>query len=399
MYEELLPVIRLLLFLVLLLACVVGAVALAVHRRSVRSGDRMFQTEEEWRAAMEKQAAALLDRALRKARGLLRVRRGGEETLAREQREMAKLLLAAGLYEDRAPALFQAGRAYIAALLTEEGAWRRPPVCAGDALLAYAVLTYPGTDPAVVRPAMEQTAMLLQALGEESGTVPADADRPRIRLAQTVADICPFLTAYANAYGEPFYCNLAMRQIDEYLRMGLHPFASLPAEGFDGDSGLPIGAFGWSGACEALAFGLMETGRHLPAEDARSVSLAVHSRLLAQQLCALWGENSCFPRLPSSGAVDTEASAMIAVFLQDAYQGVQEGRPPACIRSVKKELLRRTKQNGCVGAAQPPNQAFGIYSEEEIQTVGALAAALYAAAKLEQRQNVPDNKRGKKGGD
>ncbi len=372
-----------------------------LHRRSACSNTGKFSTKEEWRAAMEKRAAALLDgrRLLGTRRiGPWHARRGGGDSLVQGRREMAKLLLAAGLYERLTPALFQAGQTHIASLLTQEGAWRSQPVCAGDALLAYAVLSYPGTDLAFVRPAMEQTALLLQGLAGETGTVPADTTRPSIRLAQTVADICPFLTAYAAAYGEPFYRNLAMRQMDEYLRMGLHPSAGLPAEGFDSSSGLPVGAFGWSGACEALAFGLMETIRQLPVEDACSVSLAVHSRLLAGRLCALWEGNGCFPRLPASSLTDIEASSIIAAFLQDAYQRTKDRQYLAPIFCTQKELRRRTGQNGWVGAAQPPNEAIGFYSTEETATVGALAAALYAVAKLECPYEMADDENSQEGG-
>ena len=146
-----------------------------------------------------------------------------------------------------------------------------------DALLAYAVLSYPGIELGHIRPAMEQTAHLLQSLAGESDTIPANPDAPDLRFARTIGDVCPFLAAYAAAYGEPFYLNLAMRQLNEYLLDGMHPVKGLPAEGFDRGSGLPIGSFGWSKACAALAFGMMETARYLPSSDSRSVKLAVHA--------------------------------------------------------------------------------------------------------------------------
>ena len=56
----------------------------------------------------------------------------------------AKLLLAAGLAKDQAPGLFSAGRAYAESLLLPDGRWKIPMDHTEDALLAYAVLSYPG---------------------------------------------------------------------------------------------------------------------------------------------------------------------------------------------------------------------------------------------------------------
>lgn len=75
-----------------------------------------------------------------------------------------------GLRKDQAPGLFSAGRAYAESLLLPDGRWKIPMDHTEDALLAYAVLSYPGIELGHIRPAMEQTAHLLQSLAGESDT-------------------------------------------------------------------------------------------------------------------------------------------------------------------------------------------------------------------------------------
>lgn len=357
----------------------------SVRRRIGRRGIGAFSDEACWRAAMECKAAALLHHMPffpeEDATALHRSRKS-RQTM--RSRRAARLLLAAGLYEERNPALFQAGKACLATLFTEHGAWRVPIEQAEDALLAYAVLSYPGTDLHVVRPAMEQTARLMQSLAGESGTIPPNSQTPSIRLAQTVEDVCPFLAAYAAAYDEPFYLNLAMRQIDAYLLDGMHPVQGLPAEGFDCVSGLPLGAYGWSGACASLAFGIMETGRYLPADDARKVKLLIHSRLLAERLSALWAEDGSFPRLPFAALSDTQAAGVLSAFLWDDCKKTQNETYAVCVRRAMEDLRKRTRKNGMVDFGQPESLRPGFYREAEAPTAGALAAALYAAVKTDE---------------
>ena len=276
-----------------------------------------------------------------------------------------------------------AGRACAESLLLPDGKWKVPMDRAEDAFLAYAVLSFPGMELGRIRPAMEQTAHLLQSLAGESDTIPADPDAPDLRFARTVSDICPFLAAYAAAYEEPFYLNLAMRQLNEYLLGGMHPVQGLPAEGFDRGSGLPIGSFGWSKACAALAFGMMETARYLPGADFRSVKLRVHSRILADRLCPLWGEDGAFPRLPAASLPDTEAGAILTVFLWDVYQKTENEHYLDCVKRAMANLRNCTRKNGMVDFAQPESLRPGFYWETETPTVGALAAAFYAAVKTE----------------
>lgn len=377
-------------FAILIGVLIVGILAAAalltpsVRRRIGRRGVGAFSDEVCWRAAMERKATALLHRMpFFPEEDTLALHRSGKGRQTMRSRRAARLLLAAGLYEERNPALFQAGKAYLATLFTENGEWKVPIEQAENALLAYAVLSYPGTDLHVVRPAMEQTALLLQALAGESGTIPPNSQTPSLRLAQTIEDVCPFLAAYAAAYGEPFYLNLAMRQIDAYLLNGMHPAQGLPAQGFDCGGGLPIGAYGWSGACASLAFGMMETGRYLPVDDGRKVKLLIHSRLLAERLLALWAEDGSFPRLPFAALSDTQAAAVLSAFLWDAYQRTQEEAYLACVRRAMDDLRKRTRKNGMVDFGQPESLRPGFYCQAEAPTAGALAAALYAAVKTE----------------
>lgn len=377
--------------LLLLLLC---SVAICVwllpllRRRLGRREIGTFADEAEWRDAVGQKAMEMLRHMPafpeeETPAFYMAMRRSGADVQRLARRRLAKLLLAAGLAKEKAPGFFGAGRAYAESLLLPDGRWKTPMDRAEDALLAYAVLSFPGMELGRIRPAMEQTARLLQSLAGETDTIPADPDAPDLRFARTIGDVCPFLAAYAAAYGEPFYLNLAMRQLNEYLLVGMHPVQGLPAEGFDRGSGLPIGSFGWSRACAALAFGMMETARFLPKSDSRSVKLAVHSRLLADRLCALWGKNGAFPRLPAAPLQDTEAGAILTVFVWDIYQRTENEHYLNCVKRAVENLRNCTRKNGMVDFAQPDSLRPGFYRETAIPTVGALAAAFCAAVKTE----------------
>lgn len=359
-----------------------------LRKRLGRRGIGAFADEAEWRDAVGQKAKEMLRHMPVLPEEdtpafCVAMWRSGVDAQRLVRRRLAKLLLAAGLAQDRAPDLFLAGRACAESLLLPDGKWKVPMDRAEDAFLAYAVLSFPGMELGRIRPAMEQTAHLLQSLAGESDTIPADPDAPDLRFARTVSDICPFLAAYAAAYEEPFYLNLAMRQLNEYLLGGMHPVQGLPAEGFDRGSGLPIGSFGWSKACAALAFGMMETARYLPGADFRSVKLRVHSRILADRLCPLWGEDGAFPRLPAASLPDTEAGAILTVFLWDVYQKTENEHYLDCVKRAMANLRNCTRKNGMVDFAQPESLRPGFYWETETPTAGALAAAFYAAVKTE----------------
>lgn len=381
------------LLLLLLLCCMAICICLQplLRRWFGRRGIGTFANEAEWRDAVGRKAEAMLRHmpAFPEEDTLtfrIAMRRSGVDAQRLVRVRTAKLLLAAGLAKDQAPGLFSAGRAYAESLLLPDGRWKIPMDHTEDALLAYAVLSYPGIELEHIRPAMEQTAHLLQSLAGESDTIPANPDAPDLRFARTIGDVCPFLAAYAAAYGEPFYLNLAMRQLNEYLLDGMHPVKGLPAEGFDRGSGLPIGSFGWSKACAALAFGMMETARYLPSSDSRSVKLAVHGCLLADRLCALCGRDGAFPRLPATSLPDTEAGAILTVFVWDIYQKTENKPYLDCVKRAMENLRKCTRKNGLVDFAQPESLRPGFYREREIPTAGALAAAFYAAIKTIQAE-------------
>ncbi len=377
--------------LIILCLAAMGVFLLPIlRRRAGRRSAGMFSDEAAWRNAMEQRAAAMLRHmpAFPEEDTLafrIALRRNGIDDQRILRRRSAKLLLAAGHAAGRNPALFEAGREFAGSLLQPNGEWKIPIEQAEDAFLAYAVLSFPGMDLEYIRPAMEYTAHLLQSLAGEIDTIPADTGAPNLRFARTIGDVCPFLSAYAVTYGEPFYLNLAMRQLNEYLLSGMHPIHGLPAEGIDRNSGLPIGAFGWSSACAAVAFGMMEISRYLPGDDARHVKLSIHSRLLAERLCTLWGKDGSFPCLPSSSLPDTEAAAVLAVFLWDTYEKTQNAAYLDCVKRAMADLRKRTRKNGMVDFAQPETLRPGFYWDEGVPTAGALAASIYAAVKMENK--------------
>lgn len=194
------------LLLLLLLCCMAICICLQplLRRWFGRRGIGTFANEAEWRDAVGRKAEAMLRHmpAFPEEDTLtfrIAMRRSGVDAQRLVRVRAAKLLLAAGLAKDQAPGLFSAGRAYAESLLLPDGRWKIPMDHTEDALLAYAVLSYPGIELGHIRPAMEQTAHLLQSLAGESDTIPANPDAPDLRFARTIGDVCPFLAAYAGS--------------------------------------------------------------------------------------------------------------------------------------------------------------------------------------------------------
>lgn len=102
---------------------------------------------------------------------------------------------------------------------------------------------------------------------------------------------------------------------------------------------------------------MMETARYLPSSDSRSVKLAVHGCLLADRLCALCGRDGAFPRLPATSLPDTEAGAILTVFVWDIYQKTENKPYLDCVKRAMENLRKCTRKNGLVDFAQPESRA------------------------------------------
>lgn len=93
-----------------------------------------------------------------------------------------------------------------------------------------------------------------------------------------------------------------------------------------------------------------------------------------------------FPRLPATSLPDTEAGAILTVFVWDIYQKTENKSYLDCVKRAMENLRKCTRKNGLVDFAQPESLRPGFYREREIPTAGALAAAFYAAIKTIQAE-------------
>jgi len=259
-------------------------------------------------------------------------------------------------------------RRYLARRFLPDGSWRQPPENVDAAILAYAVMKLPKVDANHFRPAFDAVwAMIRRHLGED-GTAGYRKAMMSYRYVDTVGFICPFLTAYGVRFGRSECVELALRQLREFERHGLHPGLGIPCHAYQVDTRAPLGLYGWGRGLAWFALGLADTLSELPgAHPARpelTQMVAAYARavLRLQQPSGAWTWAATRPE----AAADSSATAALAWFLARAplIGAASEAGTASSISSV-----------GLAGSSGPANSASLASSASSTSSVGPASPA------------------------
>ncbi|MBQ7542244.1 MAG: glycoside hydrolase family 88 protein [Clostridia bacterium] len=284
--------------------------------------------------------------------------------------QLAALMLGAGQAGQR-----EALQAVQDRLLTGDGAWKQPVDRPDIALLAYALLRFaPDTD--AVRPAMDAVYAFLCAQAD-GGTVPYDPRTTNKRFVDTVGMICPFLSLYAKTYDAPEAAALALRQLEEYTRLGLHPATGLPSHAIRVPDGAPLGVYGWGRGCGWYALALSEMLRCGVSEALEPAAAYARAVMACQQPNGAWSR-----QLLAEAGGETSGTAMLGHLLAQLYFRTGEEKLRISAQKAERFLYTAVRTNGEVDYAQGDTKGVGFYSARMTPSPAALGFALLLSEEL-----------------
>ncbi|MCL2507590.1 MAG: glycoside hydrolase family 88 protein [Oscillospiraceae bacterium] len=295
--------------------------------------------------------------------------------------EAALLMALNGCAEE--PGVSAAIRTYIGRIIGADGCLKEPVSGADEALRAYAILSSPLAGPDKIKSAMDSVYTFLRK-AEKGGTVPYNTAVPNIRFVDTVGMICPFLLKYAAVYGCSDARELAVRQIGEYLAVGMHGDFYIPFHGFDQGTKAPLGICGWGRGCGWLAVGLMESFKTAQDETFKKYLLE-SAGTFAARLLPLQTQNGAWSRqLFAEEAGESSATAMIGTFMAWLYEASGDEQYRKSAQQAKEFLMSRTRRDGKVDHAQGDTKGIGFYSArlDVMPAAQAFTLALCASIQL-----------------
>ena len=260
------------------------------------------------------------------------------------------------------------------AILTPDGRWKQPVDRPDTALLAYALLR--GTqDPAAIRPAMDAVyTFLCEQAGD--GTVPYDPHSSERRFVDTLGMVCPFLALYAKTYDAPQAAQLALRQLDEYMRLGLHPATGLPAHAVHIPDGIPLGIYGWGRGCGWYALSLAEMLRC-------GMDVLPEAKRFAAALSPLQQSDGAWSRqMYAEKGGESSATAMIGHLMAVLFTQTKDEAYLQSAQKAAQFLYSATRKNGEVDWAQGDTKGIGFYSARMMSAPAAQGFALLLTEEL-----------------
>ncbi|MDD6276415.1 MAG: glycoside hydrolase family 88 protein [Clostridia bacterium] len=249
------------------------------------------------------------------------------------------------------------------------GKWNsRPQEARIDfAMLAYEILCCPYVDNAAVKPAMDYTAERLKAMYESHGSIPYNEHSADIRFVDTVGMVCPFLIKYAKEYDSPEYIKIAINQIKEYSKLGVHNDLKLPAHCFNTDNGAPLGIFGWARGCAWWALGLADSLYTLMEIDGHNSDKVF---LLKTTLEAVYSiqkyvksDGTVQRMLTVNSAEDSSAAAMLAYCFASVGKLIDDKSLLTSADKILGHLMTRTRRSGIIDFSQGDTRGIGFYSD------------------------------------
>ncbi|MCR5485115.1 MAG: glycoside hydrolase family 88 protein [Clostridiales bacterium] len=253
------------------------------------------------------------------------------------------------------------------------------PMSVDFALKAYAVLTSPLCDREKMRPLFDSVFDFLKKSAGD-GTVPYNVNIPNVRFVDAVGMVCPFLFEYAAVYGSDEASALALRQIDEYVKYGLHSCLYVPVHCFNTANKAPLGVYGWGRGCGWFAFALYASLGSTAGETKAHISEIAEKfadGMIKYQLpSGGWGRMIFSDSVGESSATAMTACLMNGLFLESGDEKYKNSFDKAI-----SFLQKSTRRNGKVDFAQGDTKGIGFYSSRLGVLPAAQGASLVAACK------------------
>ena len=245
------------------------------------------------------------------------------------------------------------------------GQWIKKPNYVDGAILAYAVMKLDFIETDQFKKAFDYTWKLIEEHIGEDGTVMYRKSMKNYRYVDTIGFICPFLIAYGRKYGVEKCIDLAVMQLKEYEKHGMHKEFYIPSHAYNIDNRMPLGLYGWGRGLGWFAIGLVDSWNELPVNHKYKPELEEIVKKYAEAMMSFQQNNGAWnwTVTRNESRADSSATATLSWFLVNAagIESISE-RCFECSTNALKFLATVTRRSGAVDFSQGDTKDIGVYS-------------------------------------
>lgn len=254
---------------------------------------------------------------------------------------------------------------YLDSKMDSSGQWKKKPEHVDIAMLAYAIMKLECVDSNKYKKALDYIWVLIRNHVGQDGTVMYRRSMENYRYVDTVGFICPFLITYGIRYENKECIDLALKQIKEYEKHGLHEEHYIPSHAYQIGTKTPLGLYGWGRGLGWFAIGLMDAWNELPNNHKYKLELEHIVKRFAGAVLAFQQQNGSWNWTVTrkESRCDSSATATLGWFLLNAAKISEiSNQCKAGSEKAMKFLMTMTKINGEVDFSQGDTKDIGVYS-------------------------------------
>jgi unsaturated rhamnogalacturonyl hydrolase len=247
-----------------------------------------------------------------------------------------------------------------------KGQWKVDTQHIDSAILAYALMQLDTFDVNKFKPALDTIWRLIQEHIGSDGTVAYRQSMENYRYVDTIGFICPFLVSYGTHFNKPESIDLAVKQIQQFNRLGMLFDPFIPFHAYDCITQSPLGLVGWGRGLGWYGMGLVDTWSELPETSPYKIELEEIVRKFAKSLKKLQQLNGNWNWMVTrqEATPDSSATASLAWVLFKASQIADLSND--CMDAANKALsyLKTvTRKDGSIDFSQGDTKDIGVYSQ------------------------------------
>ncbi len=184
-------------------------------------------------------------------------------------------------------------------------------------------------------------------------------------LVDSLGMISPFLSRYGRVRGNKVAIELAVTQIENFLKYGVDRRTLLPYHGYQADYEYKLGIVGWGRGVGWLMMSITDSLQYSDRRDRDFGTAGRYYRSLAERVIQYQREDGSFSwQLEAiEGPTDTSATAMIAYSMKKAINiGLIDASFSYNVDLALSLLLSLT-ENGIVGSCSAECEGLGMYPQ------------------------------------
>lgn len=254
---------------------------------------------------------------------------------------------------------------YLDSKFDGNGKWIERPEYVDCTILSYAVMKLEFIDADKYKKAFDFTWELIKEHIGDDGTVMYRKTMKDYRYVDTIGFICPFLVKYGLKYGVKESIDLAVKQIKEYEKYGLHHEIYIPSHAYKIENHIPLGLCGWGRGLGWFAIGLIDSWNELPFNHHSKSELTLIVKRFVQSVISFQNNNGSWSWTVTRSECrpDSSTTATLSWFLLIAAE--LEELSQQCLSSAEKALnylSTVTRKSGAVDLSQGDTKDIGVYS-------------------------------------